>query len=204
MTVPGATADVPSSPEDLPDSGRSVRIEEPERSNHTRTIISWGITIALALGLTLVVKTWFYQPFSIPSASMVPTLEIGDRVVVSKLNKDPGRGDIIVFDRPANDPAGPGEPEVLITRVIGLPGETVSAKDGKVLVDGKPLREAYLPDDAVTEINSPIAVPAGDVLVMGDNRMVSQDGRFFGPISKDLIVGRAILRIWPLGRFGSL
>ena len=204
MTMPGATADVPPSPEDLPDSGRTVRIEEPETKSHNRTILSWAITIVLALGLTLVVKTWFYQPFSIPSASMVPTLEIGDRVVVSKLNKDPGRGDIIVFERPANDPAGPGEPEVLIKRVIGLPGETVSAVDGKVQIDGKPLREAYLPDDVVTEISKPISVPPGDILVMGDNRMVSQDGRYFGPISKDLIVGRAILRIWPLGRFGSL
>jgi signal peptidase I len=202
--MPGATADVPPSPEDLPDSGRTVRIEEPETKSHNRTILSWAITIVLALGLTLVVKTWFYQPFSIPSASMVPTLEIGDRVVVSKLNKDPGRGDIIVFDRPANDPAGPGEPEVLIKRVIGLPGETVSAVDGKVQIDGKPLREAYLPDDVVTEISKPISVPPGDILVMGDNRMVSQDGRYFGPISEDLIVGRAILRIWPLGRFGSL
>jgi signal peptidase I len=204
VSTPGATADVPPSPEDLPDSGRAVQISEPQKRNHNRAILSWAVTIALALGLTLVVKTWFYQPFSIPSASMVPTLEIGDRVVVSKLNKDPGRGDIIVFDRPANDPAGPGEPDVLIKRVIGLPGETVSAEDGKVLIDGKPLREAYLKKDVVTEINTPITVPEGDVLVMGDNRMVSQDGRYFGPVSKDLIVGRAILRIWPLSRFGSL
>jgi signal peptidase I len=191
-------------PEDLPDSGRTVRVEEPQREQRSRTIISWTITIALALGLTFVVKTWFYQPFSIPSASMVPTLQVGDRVIVSKLNKDPGRGDIIVFDRPANDPAGPGEPDVLIKRVIGLPGETVSARDGKVYVDDKPLREAYLPAGVETEISSPIDVPPGDVLVMGDNRSVSQDGRYFGPISKDLIVGRAVLRIWPLSRFGSL
>jgi signal peptidase I len=204
VTFPaGATGPAPSA-EDLPDSGRTVRIDERPPANRVRTAISWAITIAVALGLTLVVKTWFYQPFSIPSASMVPTLEIGDRVVVSKLNKDPGRGDIVVFDRPANDPAGPGEPDVLIKRVIGLPGETVSARDGKVYVDGKPLREAYLPKGVETDIASPITVPPGDMLVMGDNRMISQDGRYFGPVSQKLIVGRAILRIWPLSRFGSL
>jgi signal peptidase I len=203
VTAPGFDPG-PSSADDLPDSGRTVRIEERPPANHARTAISWAITIVVALGLTLVVKTWFYQPFSIPSASMVPTLEVGDRVVVSKLNKDPGRGDIVVFDRPANDPAAPGEPDVLIKRVIGLPGETVSARGGRVYVDGKPLREAYLPKGTETDIAAPILVPPGDILVMGDNRGISQDGRYFGPVSKKLIVGRAILRIWPLSRFGSL
>lgn len=203
MTAPGMASDS-TSPDDLPDSGRTVRIDEPARANRTRTAISWAMTIALALGLTFVVKTWFYQPFSIPSTSMVPTLQIGDRVVVSKMNTDPGRGDIVVFDRPANDPAGPGEPKVLIKRVIGLPGETVSAEDGKVLIDGNPLRESYLDADVRTEINTPITVPPGEILFLGDNRMQSRDGRVFGTVSKDSIVGRAIVRIWPPGRLGSL
>lgn len=175
------------------------------RRARNHSIRSWALTIILAVGITLVVKTWFYQPYSIPSASMVPTLEVGDRVVVSKLNTEPGRGDIIVFDRPANDPAsGPDAPEVLIKRVIGMPGETVSATDGKVYVDGKPLREAYLPDGVTTDIADPIEVPADHYLVLGDNRQVSQDGRVFGPIPRSSIVGRAILRVWPLNRIGRL
>jgi len=189
------------------DAGAAHRAADQQaRARHARrrSAISWGVTIALAVGLTVVVKTWFYQPYSIPSASMVPTLEVGDRVVVSKLNKEPGRGDIIVFDRPANDPGGPDAPDVLIKRVIGLPGETVSAIDGKVYVDGRPLREAYLPSGTQTDIQAPIHVPEGQLLVLGDNRRVSQDGRVFGPISKELVVGRAILRIWPLSRFGRL
>ena len=183
----------------------SEREQATKRAERKRSAISWGLTIALAIGLTVVVKTWFYQPYSIPSGSMIPTLEVGDRVVVSKLNTDPGRGDIIVFDRPANDPAPDADaPEVLIKRVIGLPGERVTAVDGQVYIDGKPLREDYLPDGTRTEISNPITVPDGELLVMGDNRQYSQDGRVFGPISKDLIVGRAILRIWPLDRFGKL
>lgn len=199
---------------DLHDDGVSVPVEsrpnaridqDAARRQRQRAIRSWALTIVVALAITFAVKTWLYQPYSIPSASMVPTLEVGDRVVVSKLNKDPGRGDIIVFERPANDPAsGPDAPDVLIKRVIGLPGDTVSAADGKVYVNGKALREAYLPRGTVTDMAEPIDVPPDEYLVLGDNRRVSQDGRVFGPISKDLIVGRAILRIWPLSRFGRL
>jgi signal peptidase I len=135
----------------------------------------------------------------------VPTLDIGDRVLVSKLNRTPGRGDIVVFNRPSNDPPqSPDDPKVLIKRVIGLPGETVEARDGKVYVDGKALDESYLPKGTVTTIAKPITVPKGEILVLGDNRGVSQDGRYFGPIPENLIVGRAILRIWPLSRFGTL
>ena len=187
-----------------PDEGRAIRIPEPTKPSPWKGVLSWVITIVLALGVTFVVKTWFFQLYSIPSSSMVPTLEIGDRVVVSKLNQDPGRGDIIVFDRPKNDPGGPNDPSVLIKRVIGLPGETVTSENGKVMIDGKSLREDYLPEGTITEIASPIKVPDGNILVLGDNRGVSQDGRFFGPISKDLIVGRAVLRVWPLSRFGRL
>lgn len=185
-----------------PDTESELR---SDRRRRNRAIRSWALTIVLALGITICVKTWFYQPYSIPSASMVPTLEVGDRVVVSKMNKDPGRGDIIVFERPENDPAsGPDAPDVLIKRVIGLPGDTVSASDGKVYVNGRPLREAYLPNGTITDMAESIDVPPNHYLVLGDNRRVSQDGRVFGPISKDLIVGRAILRIWPLNRFGRL
>jgi signal peptidase I len=183
--------------------------------------MSWVITIVIALGVTFVVKTWVLQVYSIPSTSMVPTLEVGDRVVVSKLETDPGRGDIVVFDRPATSPAGPDDPEVLIKRVIGLPGEHVSSRDGHVYVDGKLLEESYLPEGTVTRIGCretwgscdsvdpqaegfELVVPKGAYLVMGDNRSNSSDGREFGPIDQELIVGRGVLRVWQLSRFGGL
>jgi signal peptidase I len=178
--------------------------EKPKPST-THTIVSWGITIVIAIVATLAVRAWVFEQYSIPSPSMVPTLDVGDRVLVSKLNRTPGRGDIVVFNRPSNDPPqSPDDPKVLIKRVIGLPGETVEARDGKVYVDGNALDERYLPKGTVTTIAKPITVPKGEILVLGDNRGVSQDGRYFGPIPENLIVGRAILRIWPLSRFGTL
>jgi signal peptidase I len=179
--------------------------KEGSKPSTTHTIVSWGITIVIAIVATLAVRAFVFEQYSIPSTSMVPTLDVGDRVLVSKLNRTPGRGDVIVFTRPSNDPPQTADdPKVLIKRVIGLPGETVEARDGKVYVDGKALDESYLPKGTVTTIAKPITVPKGDILVLGDNRGVSQDGRYFGPIPEKLIVGRAILRIWPLSRFGTL
>src|SRR5690606_11193607 len=126
---------------------RSITLPQaPDRRTRFRGLLSWVLTIVIALGITFVIKTWVLQVYSIPSTSMVPTLEIGDRVVVSKLEKDPGRGDIVVFERPPTAPAAPGDPDVLIKRVIGLPGERVTSRDGRVYVDGNLLQEDYLPD----------------------------------------------------------
>jgi signal peptidase I len=204
-----------------PGTDRSITLPQaPDRRARIRSALSWAITIAIALGITFVIKTWVLQVYSIPSTSMVPTLEIGDRVVVSKLEKDPGRGDVVVFERPPTAPAAPGDPDVLIKRVIGLPGERVSSREGRVYVDGKLLQEDYLPDGVITTIGCrsvwgdcagneleegyELVVPPDSYLVMGDNRPHSSDGREFGPIHRDLIVGRGILRIWPFRRFGGL
>lgn len=184
---------------------RVLELPQDEEPTAASSLVSWAVTIGIAVVLTLVVKSFILQAYSIPSPSMVPTLEIGDRVIVFQLNKDPARGDVIVFDRPVNDPkTSPDEPDVLIKRVIGLPGETVDARDGDVYVDGKRLVEHYLPDDVRTTIPSPIEVPEGHLLVLGDNRQDSLDGRSFGPIDEDLVVGRAIGRIWPLSHLGRL
>lgn len=177
------------------------------RSGHGwRTASSWAVTILVAVALTVVVKTWVFTAYSIPSVSMVPTLEVNDRVIVSRLSRDPARGDVIVFDRPANDPkTSPSDPDVLIKRVIGLPGDVVASnEDGQVTVNGRVIDEPYLADGTVTVIGTPITVGSGKLLVMGDNRPASQDGRAFGPIDKDLVVGRAIVRFWPLSRLGRL
>ena len=170
----------------------------------TRTIVEWVAVIGGALAVALVIQAFLVQAFYIPSSSMVPTLEVGDRVLVNKLSydlHDVNRGDLVVFERPDD---AVGEIKDLIKRVIGLPGETVEIRDGTVIVDGHVLDEPYLAADEVLADFAPTAVPENHVFVMGDNRDDSRDSRVFGPISTDSIVGRAFLRVWPLGSFGTL
>ncbi|HUQ64335.1 MAG TPA: signal peptidase I [Acidimicrobiales bacterium] len=179
----------------------------PEKSKPSgaRALIEW---VAILLGAVLVaflVKTFLLQAFYIPSASMEPTLRTDDRVLVNKLSydfHDLHRGDIVVFKSP------PGETNAtikdLIKRVVALPGETVEARDGHVLVDGKPIDESYLPKGVTTSQFEPRKIPPGDIWVMGDNRSNSKDSRYFGPVSESLIVGRAFIRVWPLSTLGFL
>lgn len=138
---------------------------------------------------------------------MSPTLEVNDRVLVNKLSyklHDVHRQDVVVFSRP------PREPDVtikdLIKRVIGLPGDVVSFKDGKVFVNGTQLDEPYLAAGMRTDANGAdsITVPSGQVLVLGDNRTNSFDGRRFGTFDQNLIVGRAFVIVWPFSRAGGL
>lgn len=188
-----------------PEGERTIQLPGDDSPSRAGNAVSWLATIGIAVLLTLLVKAFVLQAYSIPSESMVPTLAVNDRVIVFQLNKDPARGDIIVFDRPPNDPkTSPSDPDVLIKRVIGLSGEFVESREGSVYVDGKRLDESYLPDGVDTEITAPILVPPGTLLVLGDNRGVSFDGRRFGPIDKSLIVGRAVARIWPLSRISGL
>lgn len=162
--------------------------------------------LVVALAAALAVKTWVVQAFYIPSGSMIPTLQVGDRILVDKLSYDfhsVHRGDMVVFRRPARDHVDPNI-EDLVKRVVGLPGDVISsAPDGHVLINGRPLAEPYLPvaDRSGPGAGPPIArqvVPPGHYFVMGDNRADSYDSRFFGPIRGSLIVGRVEMRIWPL------
>jgi len=177
-------------------------------------VIEWFLVIVGAILLALVVKLFLLQAFYIPSLSMYPTLHVGDRVLVNKLSyrlHGVNRGDVIVFERPASETSST-IPD-LIKRVVALSGESVVIKDGSVFVDGVRLDESYLPDGTVTSSanapnkcseQAPCVVPSGQVWVMGDNRGDSKDSRYFGPIDKSSIVGRAFITVWPLGRFGLL
>jgi signal peptidase I len=175
-------------------------------------------TLILAVILcTVLLRTFVVQSFSIPSLSMYPTLKVGDRVIVDKLSYDlhsVHRGDIVVFRRP---PLEDQEYADLIKRVIGLPGETISSKNGHVYINGKQLNEPWLPPgpqsytgalpgDAHPQFNlpGPVKIPAGEYYVMGDNRTDSEDSRYFGPISGSLIVGRAAAVVWPLSQIKGL
>ena len=188
------------------------------------------ILFVVAAVIAFVLKTFVAQAFYIPSGSMIPQLEVRDRVVVSKLSyrlHDPRRGDLVVFDappqaaRPVADPSanpvvkairGFGEAvgmvqpstEEFIKRVIALPGETVEGRDGHVFVDGRLLLEPYLPEGVATSDFDPVEVPSGRLWVMGDNRGNSADSRIFGTIEEGSVVGRAVLKVWPPGRASFL
>jgi signal peptidase I len=206
LTDPFAvTGTEPPPPAEAGPSAEEVAAARHRRQ--VRNLVEWVVVIAGALLVSFGVKTWLLQSFYIPSASMVPTLEIDDRVIVNKLNDeigDLGRGDIVVFERP---PAmGEQGIEDLIKRVIAFPGETVEGRDGQVWIDGAPLPEPWLPEGVVTGDFAPEVVPAGTIWVMGDNRGASHYSRYddVGPIPEDLIVGEAFVRIWPLDRLGGL
>jgi signal peptidase I len=174
-------------------------------SRSARSAIEWVAVIVGALVVALVVKTFLIQAFYIPSESMVPTLKVGDRVLVNKLSYSRGdieRGDIVVFSRPG----GPGADGIadLIKRVVALPGETVEGRDGAVYVDGRRLEETYLADGVTTGPFPPFTVPADEVWLMGDNRGASDDSRRFKSVSFDDVVGRAFVVIWPVGEIGFL
>ncbi|NIA24877.1 MAG: signal peptidase I [Gammaproteobacteria bacterium] len=193
---------------------------------HTPFWIELPILVLIALVVAVVIKSFLIQAFFIPSGSMRHTLEIGDRVLVNKLSyiwSEPARGDVVVFlppwgqtqeDEPLFDALarhvgeslGLRSPNIedLIKRVIAVGGETVEIRDNQLLVDGVPIAEPYVYPGSHMPNFGPVTIPEGYVLVMGDNRDHSKDGRVFGPIPIDSIVGKAFIRIWPLDRFGRL
>jgi signal peptidase I len=155
---------------------------------------------------------------------MQPQLDVGDRVLVSRLAyrlHEPRRGDVVVFDEPgAEGDSGtlPGravrtvlgalgvgtEGDTLVKRVVALPGETVEGREGRVFVDGRELHEPYLARDQVTSAFGPEEVPTDHLWVLGDSRENSVDSRSFGPIPLDDLEGRAVLRVWPPQRSAFL
>lgn len=161
-------------------------------------------TILWALALALILRTFVVQAFWIPSGSMIPTLEIGDRVLVAKFwytFSEPKRGQIAVFKYPV-DPQ-----RDFVKRIIGLPGETVSMKDGMVYVDGKPVDDGYVRNHDYYDME-PVKVPKGQYFVLGDNRPNSQDARFWPDehkfVPKNYFKGPAFVRYWPISRIGLL
>jgi len=208
-----STDDSPSAPETVPSDDNKIAearraAARAQRRSSTRNLLEWVAVIVGAVLVALLIKTFVVQAFRIPSESMITTLEVGDRVLVNKLSYDVhdlNRGDVVVFERPPGLPSGPNDPKDLIKRVIGLPGDTVVAKDGEIYINDQRLEEPYLADTTATyNLDIPVTVPEGQVWVMGDNRTNSEDSRVFGPIESDTIVGRAFTIMWPPGRIGAL
>jgi signal peptidase I len=189
--------------------------------------IELPMLIGIALIVAVVIKTFLFQAFYIPSSSMEDTLQINDRVLVSKISYaigDVDHGDVIVFDDPRGGFEQPEEGALdsvmrnllesiglaapqseFIKRVIGLPGDRVEAKDGVLLVNGVSQVEPYRkqPERPIADFG-PILVPQGELFVMGDNRFASQDSRFFGTIPIDTVVGHAFVIIWPPSNWSGL
>lgn len=195
----------------------------PQRPSVARTLAEIPVLLIIAAIIAFAVKSLLAQAFYIPSASMLPQLQLNDRVVVSKLaykTHEPRRGDIIVFDDPrptvstVPEPKRTGAERLLrsigeavgvvqpstdefIKRVIGLPGETVEGRDGHVFVNGRQLLEPYLQPSVFTSEFEPTTVPKGRLWVMGDNRAGSKDSRSFGAVLRSTVVGRAVIKVWP-------
>ncbi|MGH9090361.1 MAG: signal peptidase I [Acidimicrobiales bacterium] len=177
----------------------------PPRRRPRRWMVEWGVIIAVAVVVAVLVRAFVFQTFFIPSTSMYPTLQPGDRIVVYKLSGAPNPGEVIVFKRPPReDCGGPVVPD-LVKRVIGLPGQTIQGKDGVVFINGKKLPEPWLPQktdksSTYTSNFGPLKIPKGDYFMMGDNRTDSCDSRDWGPLPSSYVVGQVVMRIWPPGR----
>jgi signal peptidase I len=187
------------------------------------------VIVALALGLALAIQAWLIKPYQIPSESMEPTLDVGQRVLVNRFLyhfTDPGIGDIVVFHPPAGADNGtecgtPHSPrqacprptvgessQNFIKRIVAGPGDTLSVRDGHPVVNGvEKIDEPYaLPCGASAACNlpKPITIPPDSYFMMGDNRGASDDSRFWGPVPRKWIIGKAFATYWPPDRIGVL
>ena len=179
----------------------------PQRHRRWRRALAEGaITVLAAVLLVSLVRAFVFQTFWIPSASMVPTLGVYDRVLVQKAFftwHDVREGDIVVFSHPPLDHCGGPQESDLVKRVIALPGQTIYSSGDSIYVNGKPLAEPYLPHDdplgtPIPDASSqhPYRVPAGEFYMLGDNRAISCDSRYWGPIKGSTIIGKVVLVWW--------
>ena len=180
-----------------------------------RTVLDWGAAIGVAVLLVLAIKVEVANPYRIPSASMEPTLRcarpaagcdatFSDRVIANRLAyrfHDPRRGDIVVFTAPPAAKQQCSEGGTFVKRIIGLPGEVVSERNGDVYIDGRALKEPYVDSrrrDTVTRTWP--RVPPNEYFMMGDNRAASCDSRMWGPVPRKNLIGPVLLTYWPLNR----
>jgi len=193
-------------------------------------LVEFVLIVALALGLAFAIQAFVVKPYKIPSGSMLPTLEIGQRVLVDRIGNDffsPGVGDIVVFHppqgateggdgicgvpQPAEEPcAQPTAKESSLTyikRVVAVGGDTIAIVKGHVILNGKRQKEPFASfagcnEDPTCDYPKPIRVPKGYFFMMGDNRGNSDDSRFWGPIPDAWVIGEAFATYWPPDRIG--
>jgi len=210
-----------------------VKVRAKTQSKSTaNSIVELVVIVAIALGLALAIQAFIVKPYRIPSGSMEPTLEVGQRVLVNRIGmrfSEPHVGEIVVFHPPKEaehqicgpqphmvTPGGAAcsapEPEQdssvnFIKRIVAGPGDTIYIREGHVFRNGKPESDSYIrPCGGVAECNfpTPITIPAGHWFMMGDNRGESDDSRFWGPVPTGWIIGGAFATYWPPDRIGIL
>jgi signal peptidase I len=187
------------------------------------------VIVVLAIGLALLIQALVVKPYQIPSGSMEPTLDIGQRVLVDRVNyhfSDPDVGDIIVFHPPSGatdggpecgvehsskEPCPKGTPdpsdENFIKRIVAVPGDRLQIRNGHPVVNGQIAHEDFTrPCRGLPDCNLPqaITIPPGEYFMMGDNRGASDDSRSWGPVPRDWIIGQAFFTYWPPDRIGIL
>lgn len=184
---------------ELPDSASESQLWRQVRENL--------VILVVALSLAFSIRTFVAEPRYIPSDSMIPTLEVGDRLVIDKVGyhfRSPETGDIIVFEPPPQlQVQGYAKDQAFIKRVIGEPGQVVSIENGKVYLDRQSLEEDYIAAPPAYKWG-PKVVPEGQLFVMGDNRNNSNDSHIWGFLPTENIIGRACFRFWPFSRIGVL
>lgn len=175
----------------------------PATTRHVRrALLEWVVVVLLAVLVAGGLRAFVVQAFYVPSGSMLPTLQIGDRIVVLKTGYTIHRGDIVVFKRPPKD-VGTVDAD-LVKRVIGLPGETISSRGNTVLINGRPLAEPWLPalkgQCAESAEDIPLTkIPPAHYFVMGDCRGDSADSRVWGTLPASLVVGKVFVIVWRFG-----
>lgn len=200
-----------------PNSSNAQEINDVEESWWLEAIKTIGLSLFLAFGI----RTFVAEARYIPSGSMEPTLQINDRLIIDKVSYDfrkPVRGDIVVFN-PTKALKDQGFDDAFIKRIVGVPGDKVEIQEGMVLVNDQPLQELYVAngDDTLVDtcgggpsgsapafLQKPQTIPENSYLVLGDNRHNSYDGRCWGLVADDELVGRAVFRFWPLHRLGTI
>ena len=167
-----------------------------------RELRSWTRDLAVALGLALVIIIFLYQPVKVEGTSMAPLLSDQERIFINKFvyHFEPiERGDVVVFWYPLD------RSKSFIKRVVGLPGEQLELRGGRLYVDGVELREPYVPRNFLDGSSfGPVRIPDDGYFVMGDHRDSSNDSRVFGPVARQFIYGKAVFAYWPVDHFGSL
>ncbi len=195
-------------------SERGVRAELAFYPSHFQAIVfDWIPTLVMALLIALFLRAYVVAAFFIPSRSMEPTLLVHDRLIADKISftlkigsERLERGDIVIF----NPPREAGESQVrkdYIKRVIGLPGDRIAIRDGKVFVNGEPLEEEYVASPPMyrwPEYSDEAVVPTGHIFVLGDNRNNSRDSHAWGFLPLDNVLGKALFIFWPPGRMGPI
>ena len=199
-----------------------------------RSLVELVVTVAVAVGLALLIQAFIVKPYKVPSGSMLPTLAIGQRILANRMDTHPGIGDVVVFHPPHGADVATGQcgdphqgvtaegdalaqacdrplasesTQTFVKRVVGLPGDVLRIVGGHVVRNGKREADAYITacgDAAECAFSGTVRVPAGDYYMMGDNRGDSDDSRYWGPVPQRYIIGVAFFTYWPPDRIGVL